>query len=43
VARKWWKEAVLRYDWDVDLYSIHTEPVSVEKKTRYNVFMRKNL
>lgn len=38
VRREWWRSAVSKYKWDVDIDSISTWG----KKTRYNVSMRKN-
>ena len=45
VAKEWWKPAVIKYKWDVDIDSIVTKMHKKDEKnveTRYNVFMRKN-
>lgn len=45
VSREWWKSAVVKYKWDVDIESIVTKSIKKNGKifdTRYNVFMRKN-
>jgi len=40
VSPSWWKNAVQKYDWDVDAKSIVTETT---RGQRYNLFMKKNI
>lgn len=43
VKKEWWREAALKYKWDVDVDSIHIEGLKKsDEDTRYNLFMRKN-
>jgi hypothetical protein len=42
VAQDFWKLAVQRYQWDVDVDSIEMENDSLMAASRYHVFMRKN-
>mmetsp|Transcript_8033 Transcript_8033/g.10213 ORF Transcript_8033/g.10213 Transcript_8033/m.10213 type:complete len:390 (-) Transcript_8033:97-1266(-) len=45
VARGWWNRAVMKYDWDINMFSIamtdvYTDPEN-KKNRRYNVYMEK--
>lgn len=43
VKREWWKEAAIKYKWDIDVESIYMEGLKKSKEdSRYNLFMRKN-
>uniref|UniRef100_A0A7S4MLG1 SET domain-containing protein n=1 Tax=Odontella aurita TaxID=265563 RepID=A0A7S4MLG1_9STRA len=42
VSTKWWKSAVAKYQWDVDIESIEIS-TTVRGDNKYNVLMRKNL
>jgi len=42
VSKKWWKEAAVNYNWDVDINSIYTVDAGTGKEyARYNVVMRR--
>jgi hypothetical protein len=42
VAKDFWKSAVQRYQWDINVDSIEIENDSLMTASRYHVFMRKN-
>eukprot|EP00555_Chaetoceros_dichaeta_P001798 CAMPEP_0198277732 /NCGR_PEP_ID=MMETSP1447-20131203/66007_1 /TAXON_ID=420782 /ORGANISM="Chaetoceros dichaeta, Strain CCMP1751" /LENGTH=444 /DNA_ID=CAMNT_0043972775 /DNA_START=53 /DNA_END=1387 /DNA_ORIENTATION=+ len=42
VSKKWWKLAVSKYKWDIDVDSIITKELSPGREHRYHVSMRKN-